>query len=188
MCSRGGFWGSYHAASRDPDASVSSCSHCSPSCLAARSPVPCETGIECVRTPSPNVLPNVPLGASGSPVLRSRRAAKGTAKTPCVRSRAPGGLPKLGVAGSNPVRRSRFLLLGKPPGEYFADWSKRLVEGPRVSLSSGSGAFHSVVSGSWRSTFCATSSERPSRQETRVVVSDAPRAAKETLPPAAGIE
>jgi hypothetical protein len=32
--------------------------------------------------------------------------ARGGAKTPCVRSRAPRGLPKLGVAGSNPVRRS----------------------------------------------------------------------------------
>ena len=59
---------------------------------------------------TPNVIPNVPLGASGGPVLRSQRVAKGSAKTPWRRSRAPAGLPKLGVAGSNPVRRSRFLL------------------------------------------------------------------------------
>ena len=32
--------------------------------------------------------------------------ARGRAKTPSVRSRGRGGLPKLGVAGSNPVRRS----------------------------------------------------------------------------------
>ena len=62
------------------------------------------------QTPSPNVLPNVPLGASRSPVLGSRQRARGGAKTPWVRSRAPAGLPKLGVAGSNPVRRSPFLL------------------------------------------------------------------------------
>jgi hypothetical protein len=32
--------------------------------------------------------------------------ANGSVKTPWRRSRALGGLPKLGVAGSNPVRRS----------------------------------------------------------------------------------
>jgi hypothetical protein len=56
----------------------------------------------------PNVIPNVPLGASRRPVLRSRQLARATAKTPWGRSRGRGGLPKLGVAGSNPVRRSRF--------------------------------------------------------------------------------
>jgi hypothetical protein len=45
-------------------------------------------------------------GSVWGPVLRSRQRARDTAKTPCVRSKAPGGLPKLGVAGSNPVRRS----------------------------------------------------------------------------------
>jgi len=64
------------------------------------------SGAQGPASPSSNVIPNVPLGAPGSPVLRSRRVATGSAKTPWRRSGARSQLPKLGVEGSNLFRRS----------------------------------------------------------------------------------
>ena len=51
--------------------------------------------------------------------------ARAAANTPCVRSRAPGQLPKLGVEGSNPFRRSF-------EGSVISDVSESLLAAPSV--------------------------------------------------------